>query len=459
MRGHAGFPCPAHSVAFLGLGEDDSRPALRRLRRGERRVELAQVVAAAPELVDVAIGHVRDELAHLRIAVEKIGEIISAVLGAERLVLTVDRLGETTQKMVIGVTREDHVPLGTPQDLDYVPACACKQAFELHHDLPVAAHRAIEALEIAVDDEGEIVQLLARGERKRSDGLRLVHLPVAEDAPDAPAVAIDKAAIAKVSHEPRLIDRANRADAHRTRWKLPEIRHQPGMWIRREAVPGELLSIEGEICLVEAPFEEGARVDAWRRMGLKEHEVAAVPDSVTLEEMIEAGLEDLRHRRIARDVAAELAVGAVGSHDHRERIPADDCDDPLLEHEIPRKGLLVLKLDRIAIGRIGMRARGNADLHRALIERLEQKPCPSNAMIARNRFERGDPFGRFVRIGVVWSAGVSGLEDGSFVHFRSSCQFTLTRVCFTLVPAMRAVRRAHGVASSGRRSAKIRRSQ
>ena len=44
--------------------------------------------------------------------------------------------------------------------------------------------------------------------------------------------------------------------------------------------PGELLSIEGEnLPLVEAPFEEGARVDAWRRMGLKEHEVAAVPDS------------------------------------------------------------------------------------------------------------------------------------------------------------------------------------
>ncbi len=57
-----------------------------------------------------------------------------------------------------------------------------KFGLEFLHDLAVAAHRPVEALQVAVDDEDEIVELLAAGERDGAEALRLVHLAVAQKA-------------------------------------------------------------------------------------------------------------------------------------------------------------------------------------------------------------------------------------------------------------------------------------
>jgi hypothetical protein len=48
-----------------------------------------------------------------------------------------------------------------PRSLDDVPAGAAEDAFEFLDDLAVAAHRAVEALQVAVDDEDQVVELLA----------------------------------------------------------------------------------------------------------------------------------------------------------------------------------------------------------------------------------------------------------------------------------------------------------
>ena len=70
-----------------------------------------------------------------------------------------------------------------PHDLDDVPAGAPEHAFEFLDDLAVAAHRAVEALEVAVDDPGEVVEALTAGERDRAERLGLVALAVADEAP------------------------------------------------------------------------------------------------------------------------------------------------------------------------------------------------------------------------------------------------------------------------------------
>jgi hypothetical protein len=92
-----------------------------------------------------------------------------------------------------------------------VPAGAGEQRFELVDDPAVAAYRAVEALQVAVDDEGAVVELLARRERERGDRLRLVHLAVAEEAPDTAlrraAFRRQEARVAEVAHEARLVDR------------------------------------------------------------------------------------------------------------------------------------------------------------------------------------------------------------------------------------------------------------
>jgi hypothetical protein len=83
----------------------------------------------------------------------------------------------------VDVAGEQVVPLAAPDDLDDVPAGAPEVRLELLHDLAVAAHRAVEPLQVAVDDEDEVVELLAGGDADGAERLRLVHLAVAEEAP------------------------------------------------------------------------------------------------------------------------------------------------------------------------------------------------------------------------------------------------------------------------------------
>ena len=110
MGDHAGFSRAAHAIALLGLGEDHGRAPNRRSRLLEGRVELAEVMAAAFQGVDLAVRHARDERPHLRVLVEEMREIVGAVLRSKGLILAVDRLGEPAQKRVVPVACEERVP-------------------------------------------------------------------------------------------------------------------------------------------------------------------------------------------------------------------------------------------------------------------------------------------------------------------------------------------------------------
>ena len=231
MSGHPRFSGAAHAVAFLGLCQDDGRPAPGRFGRLERGEQLPEIVSAALQAVDLLGRHVRDERAYFRVLIEEMRQIVGAVPRAERLVLAVDGGGETAQKRVVDVAGEEGVPIRTPQHLDDVPARPAKGQLQVLNDLAVAPHRPIEPLQVAVDDEGQVVELLARGERESGGRFRLVHFAVAEHAPNTAAVGVQEAAIAQIAHEAGLIDGADRADAHRACGGLPEVRHQPGMRI------------------------------------------------------------------------------------------------------------------------------------------------------------------------------------------------------------------------------------
>src|SRR5579862_8516957 len=120
----------------------------------EGGVKLAKVVATAAQPVDLGARHMRDESLQVGMFAKEVLDIVRAVLGAERLVFPVDGLRESLEKNMVLVERKEHVPLRSPKDLDDVPARAGKQRLELLNDLAVPAHRAVEALKIAVYDEG-----------------------------------------------------------------------------------------------------------------------------------------------------------------------------------------------------------------------------------------------------------------------------------------------------------------
>ncbi len=82
-----------------------------------------------------------------------------------------------------------------------------------------------------------------------------------------------------------------------------------------------------EIVLVETALQEGARIDAGRRVTLDIDHVAAVSVGAPPPEMIEADVVEGGGGGEAGDVAAELGALAVGPHDHGQGVPTDQRAD------------------------------------------------------------------------------------------------------------------------------------
>ena len=160
----AALDARAERPALHRLGEDHGRRAGVRGGRRIGRVHLAVVVAAASQLGEVVVGEVLDQRAQARVGAEELLADRGAVADRHALVVAVERLVHLVDEHAVLVARQQVVPLAGPDDLDDVPAGAAEDRLELLDDLPVAAHRAVEALEVAVDDEGEVVEPLARGQ-------------------------------------------------------------------------------------------------------------------------------------------------------------------------------------------------------------------------------------------------------------------------------------------------------
>ncbi len=115
----------------------------------------------------------------------------STVLRRKCLHLAVDRVAQRACQRARGVTREEPVPVAAPQQLDDIPARTGEELLELVDDATVAPHRAVEALQVAVHDPHKIIELLARRQRQRAHRFGLVHLAVAEHAPNTSTSAIE----------------------------------------------------------------------------------------------------------------------------------------------------------------------------------------------------------------------------------------------------------------------------
>src|SRR6185312_1257941 len=140
-------------------------------------------MAAARQPPDLFVRPVGDERGSLGIAAEEFLTNVGAVFRLEILVFAVNAFFHQLRQLAGRIAREEFVPLVAPDDLDDVPTSAAEVAFEFLNDFSVAAHRAVEALQIAVNDEDQIVEPFASGERDRAKAFRLVHLAVAAEHP------------------------------------------------------------------------------------------------------------------------------------------------------------------------------------------------------------------------------------------------------------------------------------
>ncbi len=344
-------------------------------------------MAAAPQFAQLRVGEIFHQLEQLRVSAEEMFADVIARRDDVLLVLSVDDLVHALHEEPLRVAREQRVPVVAPDDLDDVPARAAEDRFQLLNDLAVAAHWAVEPLQVAVDYPGEVVESLARRQRDGAEALRLVDLTVAEESPYAAALGVANPTIAEVAVEAGLVDRRDGAQTHRHGGKLPEIRHQPRVRVGGQATTAELAAKRVQLLGGDAPFEVGARVNPGSGVPLKEDRVARAAVPVGAEEVVEADLEERRARREGRDMAAQAREELVGPHHHGHGVPADDAADAALDVAVARVGRLVLERDGVDIGRGGGERERDPVLVAVLNQAREQIAAAARPLTAQHRVE------------------------------------------------------------------------
>ena len=325
---------------------------------------------------------------------------------AVRLVIAV---GGDVHQVDEGAVRgglQQRIPARAPDQLDDVPARTAELALQLLDDLAVAAHRAVEPLQVAVDDEREVVQVLLRRDVQRATGLDLVHLAVAQERPGVLLAGVLQITVLQVLVERGLLDGGDRADAHRHGRELPEVLHGPRVRVGRHAVlAGELLAEAVEVLLAEAAHEIGAGVDAGGGVALEEDVVAAAGVVATAEEVVEADLVHGGDRGVAREVAADGDTRALGTMDHHRRVPAVDVAQLLLElHVAGILGLLVHR-DGVHVVR-GQGVRQVQVLVAGMLDQaLDDLGGAVGATMLDEAVEGLNPFLRLLRVRILRMAG------------------------------------------------------
>ena len=212
VRDVACLDAGAQRPALDRLGQDDGRRAVLLGGGLVGGIELAVVVAAAAERLQLVVGLVVDEPAQARVGAEEVLAHVGAAGSTEYFCHSPSTdVGHALHEHAVRVAGQQLVPLAAPDDLDDVPAGAAEDSLQLLDDLAVATHRPVEALQVAVDDEDEVVEPLAGGDRERAQRLRLVRLAVAQEGPHAAVRGVLDAAVVQVAVEARLVDGRDRA--------------------------------------------------------------------------------------------------------------------------------------------------------------------------------------------------------------------------------------------------------
>jgi hypothetical protein len=389
----------AHAIALDGFGEDYRRLAGVVHRGMIGGVDLVRVVAAAIEAPDVVVRPVGDHRLELR-RVEEVLADVGAVLRLEGLVVAVDAFQHALLQQALFVLRQQGVPVAAPDHLDDVPAGAAEVGLQLLDDLAVAAHRAVEALQIAVDDEHQVVESLAAGQPDGAHRLRLVHFAVAHEGPHLAVAGLDDAAVVEVLHEARLVDRLQRAEAHRYRRELPEVRHQPRVRIGGEALAVHLAAEVVHLRLRQSAEHEGARIDARAGVALHEDHVAAVIFRRRVPEMVVADVVERGGGGEAGDVAAEVGIALVGAQHHGQGIPAHVGADAVLDGVVAGRGRFLAGRDGVDVGGGGLVGQVDAGVAGQFDQALDQVVGALRPFLFDDGIEGVEPFLGFLRVRV-----------------------------------------------------------
>ena len=132
-------------------------------------------------------------------------------------------------------------------------------------DLGITANRAIEALQVAVDHEGEVIQLVEGSDLQQAARFWLIHLAIAQECPHVLLGGVLDAASLQVLIKACLVDSVNRAQAHGHGGEFPEPWHQAWVRVGRQPLAlatGYLLAEAIKVLFSQAAFHESTCVHA-----------------------------------------------------------------------------------------------------------------------------------------------------------------------------------------------------
>jgi hypothetical protein len=282
---------------------------------------------------------------------------VGPVVGLVGLIVTVGRGVHQIHQGAVAVRVQQRVPLAAPHHLDDVPARTAEERLQLLDDFAVAANRAVQSLQVAVDHECQVVQAFQCGHMSQPAALRLVHLAVTQKRPDVLIRGVLEAAVVQVVVEPGLVDGVHRAQAHRDSRELPEAGHQPGMRVGRQPAAGMTVLLPEAVELVGAQpaLEECPRVDAGGGVALNEHLIPAAGMRLAAEEVVEPDLIERRRGGIRRNMATHTDSRALRPVHHDGGVPPDP--GPIATFDVLVAGEPRLHLGRDRVDVIGRRER------------------------------------------------------------------------------------------------------
>ena len=177
-------------------------------------------------------------------------------------------------------------------------------------------------MQVAVDDEDQVVQFFPGGKPDGAQRFRLIHFAVSHEGPDLAVAGRDQFPVFQVPHEARLVNGHQRPQAHGDGRELPEIGHQPGMRVGGEAVAVNLLAELAYLVFAQTAVQESAGIDTRGRVALDEYQVAALLFRCGAKKMVESHVIQCCGRSKTGDVTAQFGAEPVGPDHHGQRVPA-----------------------------------------------------------------------------------------------------------------------------------------
>ena len=215
----------AHTVTFHSLGENDGRFSTVFIGYRVSREHLERVVTAAIQTPDFVVRHIGNQFQQLGIFAEEMLTHISAVFGFVGLVFAVNDFFHALQQQAALVFCQQAIPTASPDDLDDVPARTTEYTFKFLNNLAVAPHRAVQTLQVTVNNKDQVVQLFASGHRNSAQRFRFIGLAVTQKGPHLATIRLRKSTVLQIAHEARLINCHQRAESHRHSGELPKVGH------------------------------------------------------------------------------------------------------------------------------------------------------------------------------------------------------------------------------------------